>query len=98
MLNTICTNRSPAEALGFQHGEAGRPHAVEDRLQRGGIEVFLALEVVVEQCLVDAGFLGNLLGARPGQPVFAELPDSGVEDAGAGLVGALGLGAGWGWW
>jgi len=52
-------------------------------LQSRRIEGVLALEVVVEQGLVDAGGLGNLLGAGAGQPVFAELMDGGVEDAGA---------------
>ena len=66
-----------------------------DRLQGRGVQGFLALEVVVEQRLVDAGGLGNLLGARAGQAVLAEFADGGVENAGAGLVGAFGLGAGW---
>jgi hypothetical protein len=64
-------------------------------LQSRRIEGVLALEVVVEQGLVDAGGLGNLLGAGAGQPVFAELMDGGVEDAGAGLVRALGLRTDW---
>ncbi len=85
----------PGRGASFQQSKAGRTHPLKDKLQRGGVEVFFALEVVVEQRLVDAGLLGNLLRTRASQTVCAELPYSSVEDASAGLVGALGLGAGW---
>jgi hypothetical protein len=65
-------------------------------LDRSHIQLILALEVIVKEGFIDAGFLGNLLGARSGQAVLAEFANGGVEDAGAGLVGAFGLGAVWG--
>ena len=88
--------RSPAEASESSTAMlvARTPSATCFECRR--IERLLALEVVVEQGLVDAGRFGDLLGARAGEAVLAELGDGGVEDAGAGLVSALSLGAGWG--
>ena len=85
-----------SRSIFLHYSDAVNPHILEGRLQRCCVKVLFALEVVIEKRFVYAGFLGNLLGARPGQTVGAELPDSGVENAGAGLVGAFGLGAGWG--
>ncbi len=56
----------------------------------GEVEVFFALEVVVEQRLVDAGGRGDLLGAGTGEAVRAELLESGVENAGTGFCRAFG--------
>jgi hypothetical protein len=52
--------------VSFQHGHAGSPNALANCFQSCVVESLLATEIVVEQRLVDAGFLGNLLGARPG--------------------------------
>jgi len=84
----------PGRGIGFKHRHAGGAHTLGYGLHGGGVEVLLATEVVVEQGLVDAGRLGNLLGARPGQAVLAELADGGRENARPCLVGAFGLGAG----
>jgi hypothetical protein len=51
----------------------------------------LAAKVVIEQRLVDAGRLCNALCTRAGQAVGAELLGGGIQNAGAGLVGAFGL-------
>jgi len=80
---------------GFQQRDAGHSHSLEDEFQRGGVEVFFALEVVIEQRFVDSCFLGNLLSARAGKAVIAELANSSGKNAGTSLVGALGLGARW---
>ena len=58
-----------------------RESCAADHLERGDIEVLLALEVVVEQRLVHAGRFGNLVGAGAGQAMGAEFAESGVEDA-----------------
>ena len=55
-----------------------------DHLKGGKVEVFLALEVVVEECLVDAGNGGDPLGAGAGEAVRAEFLQRGIEDACAG--------------
>jgi len=51
--------------------------------------VFFALEVVVKERLVDTGFLGDLSVRAPASPFLAELADGGIEDSGAGVVGAF---------
>ena len=78
------------------HGAVADPR--RHHLQRRGVQLLLALKVVVEQRLVDACGLGDLLGARAGEAVGGKLAECGVEDAAAGLSGALGLGFGMGGW
>ena len=85
----------PSRHICLQHGDAFRAHAIDDLLQGGGVEVFFALEVVVKERLVYPSRLRNLLRSRPGQPVFTEFADGGLEDASTRVVGAFGLGAVW---
>ena len=66
-----------------------------DHLKGGEVEVFFALEVVIEEGLVDSGRCGDPVGAGAGQAVGAEFAEGGVENAGAGLSGAVGRGVSW---
>jgi hypothetical protein len=82
-------------ALGLHCRQAAGCHPLYHRFKSGVIERRLAVEVVVEQCFVDASGLGDLVSARPRQPVGAELADGSVENPGACLVGSFALRASW---
>ena len=85
-----------SRAVQGEYGHAGAGHARGHGFDGRGVEGLLALEVIVDKGLVDAGGFGNGLCAGAGQAIGAELAGRGFENAGAGLVGAFGLGAGWG--
>ena len=67
-------------------GGDGREGALEDGVGQGG----LGPEVVVHQRLVDAGLVGDLLGAAPRRALPDEDRVGGIEDPLAGLEIGLG--------
>ena len=67
----------------LQHGHELLDEAAEDGLQRGGVQAFLVLVVVVEQRLVDPGGLGDGRGAGPGHALGGELGDGLLQNGGA---------------
>ena len=75
-----------------KHRHRAVAHPGRDHFECGGVELFLALEVVIEQRLVDASRGGNRLGARPGQSARGKLGQCGIENAAARFGGTVGLG------
>ena len=67
----------------LQHGHQLFGEAAEDGLQRGRVQTFLVLEVVVEQRLVDPGGLGDGRGARSGHALGGEFGDGLLQNGGA---------------
>ena len=88
-----CSSRKPARAGdGAIDLLGGRAAAGGDRLQRfdgerehlpqeDAIEALLALEVVVEHRLVDAGAAGDAVDAGAGEAVRGEFEGGGGQDA-----------------
>ena len=86
---TSCTLSAMDAVLVAENAEDARQEGAgvlhEDRVGEGG----LGAEVVVEQRLVDARLVGDLLGAGGGGALVQEDAVGGVEDAlsGFGVVG-----------
>jgi hypothetical protein len=68
------------------------PHALVRLLQHREVQALLAAEVVVDHPLAGLRERGDLVDARTGQPLLAELRGGDLQDVGLGALRIVGAG------
>ncbi len=89
-----CGAQQPLSRAGIaeKHRHRVVTHASRDHFKRRGVELLLALEVVVKQRLVDACRSRDLLRAGSGKSLRSEFASRGLKNSGLGLSRTLCLG------